>query len=74
MELRPWIMRPVIGIASLKTVSTNPGRLADLIAFSPRSDIARLIDFVKFNGTVASSRGSNHTVSQVRTTIKYEDC
>lgn len=38
--------------------STNPGRFAKRIEFKPRSDMARLIDFVKFRGMVEGSRGS----------------
>lgn len=51
-------MRPYIGIVSRSTFSIRPGRSNCVSELMPRSDRARLIDLVKFNGTVAGSRRS----------------
>jgi hypothetical protein len=53
-----------MGIVSFRTSSTNPGRSANFIAFIPRSEMARFIDFVKFNGTVDGSRRSAEFIQQ----------
>lgn len=40
------------------TSSTKPGRFASFIELMPRSEMARLIDFVKFKEVVDGSRRS----------------
>lgn len=47
-------------MVSLRTASRRPSHLANLIELIPRSDKARLIDFVKLRGVVDGSRRSNH--------------
>jgi hypothetical protein len=48
-----------MGIALAKTVSIALVRPDRFIAWMPRSDRARLIDFVKFKGMVDGSRRSS---------------
>lgn len=52
-------MRPRMGMVSLSTVANRPLHLANLMELIPRSDKARLIDFVKLRGVVDGSRRSN---------------
>ena len=51
-----------MGIVSLRILSRIPTHCDCLMELMPRSDRARLIDFVKFNGVVDGSRKSklNH--------------
>ena len=44
-----------MGIDSTRTSSSKPSHLALLIELIPRSDRARLMDFVKFKGVVVGS-------------------
>lgn len=55
---RPWIIRPCIGIVSSSIAWSIFGLFAFFKELMPRSDIARLIDFVKLSGVVAGSRKS----------------
>ena len=57
-------MRLCIGIVSAKIVSSKPGHCASRSELMPRSDSARLIDFVKFSGVVVGSRRSDMQVSR----------
>lgn len=52
-------MRPRIGIVPAITVFSRLGWPALRIALMPRSDIAKLIDFVKFKGIVPGLRKSS---------------
>lgn len=54
-DVLPCIMRPLMGMVSRITSSISEGLPALLIAFIPRSDNARLIDFVKLRGVVEGS-------------------
>lgn len=56
-------MRPFIGIVELRIESASLGCPAFRIALIPRSDKARLIDFVKFSGIVEGLRRSILVVS-----------
>lgn len=55
---RPWIIRPNMGIVSRSTSSIRPARCDCWREVMPRSERAKLIDLVKFSGTVAGSRRS----------------
>jgi hypothetical protein len=56
-------------MVSLRTASTNPGRFEHLIEFKPRSEIAKFMDFVKFNGVVEGSRRSTNREMNKEATI-----
>ena len=50
-------MRPPNGMVSLKTDGNSEGCPLCLIAFIPLSDKDKLMDFVKFRGTVKGPAG-----------------
>ena len=56
-------MRACIGMVSLRTCSSSPSHLDCRMELMPRSDRARLIDFVKFKGVVDGSRKSDSNLS-----------
>lgn len=65
-------MRPYIGIVSVRTESRSPGQSDFLNEFMPRSDRARLIDFVKFSGVVDGSRKSTADCRQRKTSTQNQ--
>ena len=58
-------MRPYIGMVSERTESISPGRPEWRRAVIPRSESARLIDFVKLRGVLEASRISKMSCQKV---------
>jgi hypothetical protein len=66
-----WIIRPCIGMVSLRTASASSDKPVCRRELIPRSDKARLIDLEKLSGVVSGSRRSIHVPRLVSEHVLY---